>query len=857
MFFYTNVRVHRGKILFRGISDGKRILERYDFSPTLYTPDINGKFKDFHGNKFSAMEFNRIYDARQFIKDYGSNENAKVYGMRSFEYAFIDSMFEEYEHIDYDASKIRVARIDIEVDSSEGFPHAEQAEQEINAITVKLDDTFHTWGLKDYKVEDNDVKYYQFSSEIDLLRDFLFWWGNNYPDIVTGWNVVGFDVKYIVNRIRKILGEEAMKKLSPWNVVEEKRYKVRGYDVESYDLMGIELLDSIELYWRFSPKGKSQDSYKLDDIGLVALKRKKVDYSEYGNLSNLYEKNHQLYIKYNIGDVRLDEDIANKYDLINLALSVSYMNRVNYGDVFMQVRMWQAIVNRILLKEGIVLDFGKDSSKVDYSGGYVKEPQIGMFDWVVSFDLTSLYPHLIMQYNISPETLVEPEDYTPEMKRILGQRISVQTMLNEDIDTSGLKALKLGLTPNKQLFRNDVQGVMPRIMETMYKDRKKYKKLQIKCESEAETATTKEEVARLKAEASKYKSLQMALKVCLNSAYGAMGSNYFVLYDIRLAEAITSSGRLAIQWIGKKTNEYLQNLLGTEKNYVVAQDTDSMYITMDDFVKRVFKNKDVDRTTIINFLDNISDSNKEGSIQKKIDQIFNELKEYTNAHSQKMIMKREVISPRGFWTGKKRYALDVYDSEGVRYKEPEIKIVGLESVRSSTPTIAREKIEKLTEIVLRQGRDEAQKFIAQMKREWHTFPLDEIAVPTGVNGLEKYTAPVVKDRILWTKGAQAHVKSALIYNNWLEENGHLKTYPTIKSGDKIRYIYLKNPNPLHYDLIAYEHDTLPLLEIDDYIDYKKLFTKFEDPAKRIMEAVGWTVTKQISLMDFMEEDDEE
>lgn len=844
MNFYTNVQVNKGKILYRGIQDGKRTQVRLDYAPSLFVPsnEPNSEYRTLKGDPLQRIDFTSISKAKKFISDY-TVSGTSVYGMRRFEYSFIHELYQNNE-IHFDKDQIQIDRIDIETASENGFPEPDTAEEEITAITVRRFGVYHSFGARDYVPHRSDVVYHHCKDEIDMLQQFLAWWSMSYPDVLTGWNAIQYDVQYLVNRYKRLFGDKVANRLSPWDSVFPKNYTVKGAEVHSYCLLGIALMDSIDLYRRFSKKGMSQDSYALDNIAQVELGKSKLDYSEHGKLHLLYKHNYQKYMEYNITDVELDHEIAEKYNVLGIALTIAYMNKVNLEDVFMQVRMWAAIVNNVLIDDKIALDHDIGNEKADYSGGFVLAPQVGMFDWVVSYDLRSLYPHLIMQYNISPETLVEPENYTDEMRAFLSQNITVDRLLNREIDTSVLKKLNLTVTPNGQLFRTDFQGFLPKLMEKMFNDRNENKKKQLEAESDAEKTHDLDVRAKFKALAAKYESLQMALKVCLNSAYGAFGSIFFVLYDVRQAEAITSAGRLAIKWIGKTTNDKLRKMLGTNKDYILAQDTDSMYLTLADFVNTSFATIPDDLNKVVDFLDKVSETY---IVPKIIEAGFNDLRDYTNAYSQKMFMKREKIASRGFWTGKKRYGLNVYDSEGVRYDEPKIAITGGEAVRSSTPKVARKAIKDFVKIVLTKTEKDAQKFIADFKAKYPDLPIEDTAIPTGVNGLDTYHDPVHR----FKPKCPMHVRAAIVHNEWIAANQLEKEYETIKNNTKIKYVFLREPNQFHSDVIAWEGKLPEELDIMDIIDYNTLFNRaFFKPVDTIMSAIGWQAVRKPSLKAF-------
>lgn len=845
MKFYTNVQVHGGKIFYRGFDNGKRIQQKFDYEPTLYIPTINKikqdeiQFRSIKNVPLVPVSFDKIREAKNYLQQFDSVSD--IYGMRRFEYTWID----DNESGEYDTRLIRTARIDIEVMSENGFPLPEKAENEITLIGMKVNGGIHVWGCGDFSTDRKDVVYHKVTNEVNLLKSFINFWSSDYPDIVTGWNIIDFDIPYLVNRIIRVLGEEWAMKLSPWGVFYPRKMAIRDYQTNSYAILGIAVMESIELYIRYCPDGKSRESYRLDFIGEVEKLGRKLDTSEHGSFHTLWRTNFQLYVEYNIQDIELDEKIANKYDMINLALEISYMNKVNYEDVFKQVRMWAAIVDNKLRKQGIMLNHGVHHTKNFYSGAFVLDPEIGVYQDIVSFDLTSLYPHLIMQYNLSPETLIEPVNYTDEMRQFLEQNISVETLLHKNVDTTALVAMNVTVTPNRQLFRTDIHGFLPAIMSEMFNSRNQNKKKQIAAQKELENEQDASKHAEIKRRIAKYKSLQMALKVCLNSAYGAFGSEYFVLFDERIAESITSSGRLSIQWIGERINAYLCKILKTNKKYVIAQDTDSMYICLHDMILAVGEDKFPTILERVDFLHKIS----EGPLQEQIEKQYVALKEYVNAYEQKMIMKREAIADRALWTGKKRYAMSVWDMEGVRYHEPHFKVVGLESMQSKIPAKTRESIDTIIKMVLspKQSESDVQKFIAAFKKEFWTMNPNDIAVATGVNGLEKYH----DSRTIYKLGTPMHVKGALFFNHAVKKLGLENEYELIKSGNKVHFAALKQPNPIQADVLSWENNFPNFLDLQRYIDYNALFEKtFLEPVNRILAANGWTSKKIIRLDQF-------
>jgi DNA polymerase elongation subunit (family B) len=820
---------------------GKRVRQRVDYEPSLYIPSKKvTQYTTLDGNYLDKKRFDGIYEAREYVKQFdGVSGGTKIYGQTRFEYAFIADQHEEM--VDWDMDKILVGIVDIEVGSENGFPDPYQANEPITAIAITyLNGVTYVFGCGDY-VRQGDEQYVKCKDEWTLCKKFLQHWSNNCPDVITGWNTKFFDIPYLVNRFRKILGEDETKKLSPWNHISERKTVINGRQMIAYGFTGVESLDYIELYKWYAPGGKSQESYRLDNIAQVELGEGKISYDEYENLHQLYKLNYQKFIEYNIKDVKLILKLEDKLKLIELALTLAYDTKCNYEDVFAQTRMWDSMTYSYLLNKGIIVPPREVQDKdAAFEGAYVKDVQVGKHDWVASFDLNSLYPHLMMQYNISPETLIDPTDYTPEMREVLSSSVSVDKMLMKQVDTSRL--VNVTITPNGQFFRTDIQGFLPKMMEEMYEDRKKFKKMMLKASQEYENEKDEHKKYEIDKRVARYNNLQLAKKVSLNSAYGALGSQYFRFYDLRMALGVTTAGQLSIRWIEAKINAYMNKLLGTEKDYVIASDTDSIYLRMGELVDKFIKDKS-DKQKVIALMDKIC----EEKLQPYIDKSYQELADYVHAFDQKMQMKREGLSDKGVWTAKKRYILNVYNNEGVQYAEPHMKVMGLEMVKSSTPSAIREKMKAAIKLMMTGTEDDVQKFIAEFREEFKKLPPEEISFPRGMNGLATYSDPVT----LFKKGTPIHVRGAIIYNHNLKESKLDKKYQRIQEGEKIKFTYLKMPNHFKSDVISYPSRLPKEFGLDNYIDYDVQFDKaFLDPIRVILDCMEWKVEKNNSLMDF-------
>jgi DNA polymerase elongation subunit (family B) len=526
--------------------------------------------------------------------------------------------------------------------------------------------------------------------------------------------------------------------------------------------------------------------------------------------------------------VELVDRLEDKMKLIELALTMAYDAKVNYNDVFYQVRMWDTIIYNYLKKRNIVIPPKNRSAKNEkYAGAYVKEPKPGKYDWVVSFDLNSLYPHLIMQYNISPETIRETRHPSASVERILNEEI-------DDFDS------EYATCANGAQYRKDVRGFLPELMDKMYGDRVVFKKRMIQAKKDYEKAPSK----ALTKEIARCNNIQMAKKISLNSAYGAIGNQYFRYYKLANAEAITLSGQVSIRWIENKMNEKVNKILKTEGiDYVIASDTDSIYLHLGPLVDAVYEGREKTNKGVVGFLNKVCETEFEPFIESS----YEALAKYVNAYDQKMFMKRENIADRGIWTAKKRYILNVWDSEGVRYEEPKLKMMGIEAVKSSTPAPCRQMIKDGLKIMMNGTEDEVIRFIDDSRRKFKSLPPEEIAFPRSATNVEKYKAHAT----IYAKGTPIHIRGALLYNHYVSKHKLDNKYSLIQNGEKIKFCYLKKPNIIHENIISFIQDFPYEIGLDKYIDYDLQFEKsFVEPLKIILNAIGWDVEKKATLEAF-------
>ena len=830
MKFYTSVLPYRGRLLVRGVThDGSHKKYRVNYRPSLFVPsNKESKYKTLDGRNVGKMEFESIPDAKKWIDEYEDVSGFEYFGNTRYQYPFIADQFPD--KVDWDIKQIRLITLDIECESENGFPDADEAIEPIISITAKEHTTkkIVVFGMNNFVNDRPDVNFVKCSTERDLIEKFKQFWLEYNPDIITGWNVKFFDMPYLMNRFRRLMGDEYLLQFSPWGVVTQQsaRITAKGFNKEQkyWDIMGVATLDYLDLYRKHT--FVRRESYKLDYIGEVELGENKNE-NPYDTFKEFYTKDYQQFIEYNIQDVELVDKLEDKMKLIELHLTMAYEAKVNYQDVFGQVRMWDTIIFNHLKSKNVVVPANKESEKSRaYEGAYVKDPVVGFHNWIVSFDLNSLYPHLIMQYNISPETMV---GYDPN-------RVNVENMLNQKSDLSDLDTRTI--TPNGAQFRTDKQGFLPELMDKLYKERVIYKDKMAKAKAlYQETGDS-----RLKNEISKNYNIQLARKIALNSAYGAIGNQYFKYFDVRHAEGITMAGQLTIRWIERDVNAYLNKLLKTNNDvYVVASDTDSIYIKLDAVVNKIFKDKS-DNKKIVKVLDKFC----EEKLQPYIDKSFSKLAQYVRAYDQKMFMKREVIANKGIWTAKKRYILNVFNEEGLDLKEPKLKIMGIEAVKSSTPAPCRVKIKEALKVIMNKDEASLIDFIENFRNHFKKLSPEDIAYPRSCNNLKKYSSS--KD--IYQKSTPIHVKGALIYNNMLKKN-KLKKYEIIQDGDKIKFITLKEPNPIREHVISFTSRLPKEFNLHNYIDYDEMFTKsFLEPLRFIVNAIGWNFERKATLDEF-------
>tara|TARA_B100000131_G_scaffold252844_1_gene246784 strand:- start:3199 stop:5697 length:2499 start_codon:yes stop_codon:yes gene_type:complete len=829
MTFYTYARHYGDKILVRGVDKhGHRFTARRDFRPTLFVKSNEpSDYKSIYGDSVSPIQFETNKEATAFFDRYKDVDNFPIYGQNYYGYQYITENYPG--EIQWDAKQIQVYSIDIETTSEHGFPNVDSPSEKMLVITLQNNNTkkITTFGLGEFTPGEDtkhlDIEYIDCKDEKELLTNFLGWWRDNTPDIITGWNSQLFDIPYLLARTEAVLGENEHKKYSPFGIVQRRNVKFQQREMTAYEIVGVAQLDYLDLYKKFTYV--TRESYKLDFIAQTELGHKKLE-SGFETFKEFYEKDWNRFVEYNIVDTVLVDELEDKMKLIELAITMTYDAKCNYNDVFSAVRTWDSLLYNHLWEKKIVIHQGGGRKDRQIEGAYVQEPEPGGYDWVASFDATSLYPSILMQYNMSPETIVSGYTYDVKVDDLL-----------ERYKLDKLKEKNYAMAANGTCYTREKQGLFPEIVQKFFDDRLRYKKLMQ--ESQRKFQETGAKVYQN--EISKYNNFQMARKIQLNSLYGALANQYFRFYDDRIAEGITMTGQLVIRDTAKALDNYVNKVCGTEdKIYSFYSDTDSCYVTLKDMVENFFPDKGKEKT--IDLIDKIATE----KIEPAIEQAMTKLANYTNAFAHKLVFKREIIADKGVFVAKKRYALNVHDDEGLRLKEPKLKVMGLEIVRSSTPGPIRDSLKEAVRLILTSDEDTLHSFIENTRKEFNDKAVEEIAFPRGCNNMFKYKSGAD----IYTKGCPIHVRGGLLYNYYVDKLNLKMKYEKIQEGDKIKFVYLKEPNVIGENTIAFVGKLPTEFELEKYVDYDTIWQKaFVDPLDNILKPIGWHTEPQATLED--------
>ena len=828
--FYTNVAIVGSNVLVREVVDGVPGKRKDPWMPTLYTRGKPNKptekFKTLYGDDAYAIQPGSIPECKEFIKQYEGVSGFEMFGQLNLSLQYMN----EYKPQGADFKYLSAWSIDIETEVPEdengktSFPDPETCLAEVLLITMVDMHTGQafTFGSKPYA--GTDTKYTTCDNEVQLFKLFISFWEQRGVDIITGWNIDQFDLPYLINRIIKVMDEDTVKRLSPWNRVSctSKIFKKKlEYSVQ---ILGVSVLDYIDMYKKYMIV--KQESYSLANIATVELGHTKLDHSEFKSFNEFWRKDWAKFTRYNVIDALLVKQLEDKLKLIRVVMTMAYEAKINYEDVSSPVKLWDAIICNYCLAEGVVIPQQQpEPSDQSLDGAYVKEPVPGRYKYVASVDATSLYPSNIITNNISPETYVG------------NCGLGIDDFLeNRAVDVEA----QYVVTPAGAVYSKEKQGVFPQIVEKYMSMRKESKTEMLQLEQQYENTKDDSLLNRISA----LDNLQYAIKIAMNSLYGATANKYFRFYKHDHAASITLSGQYILRTIEYNIDRMLNDAFKTTGvKYLIYIDTDSLYFNLESVVTKC----KVPEAQAIRFVEKL--------MKEKINPVINSLVEQCcekmRSHQNKIFFKLEVAADSAIWVGKKKYALRVHSSEGVTYKSPKMKVKGLEMVKSSTPKFVREQLKQALDIVFTKEERDIQQFNTKTRDQFMRLTYQEVAFPRGVNNLDDYVDGNTIYRV--GSGCPIQVRGALLYNHFLTKLGLDGKYPLIGEGDKIRFTYLKLPNRLREDVIAFPVDGVIPEEFNiiDKVDYETQFEKtFSSAINIILDPIGWSAVERSSLDEF-------
>ena len=801
--------------------------QNFIFKNYAYVRDGGGQYRSIYGDKLKKVTYWTEEDfksGRVFESDIPLETRI---------------LLDRYEDSDEPSKDHRELFFDIEVEVTDGFPEPSKAQNKVTSVAMytKHDGNYRVYvlGEGEDNVKDKvDIRFY--STESELLKEFLRYWIKVQPTMVTGWNTNGFDIPYLYNRLTKVLGEEFANALSPIQIVKYNPNK------KMYRIAGVSSLDYMDLYRKFTYT--QQSSYRLDHIGTIEVGLGKVEYE--GTLDDLYRDDIDKFIEYNLNDVEIVKALDQKFKLLDLARAVSHLGRIPYEEVYFSSRYIEGAMLVYLRSLGLVApskgaNVTYDGSEGRFSGAYVKSPIPGRYDWVFDLDLTSMYPSIIMSLNMSPETKIGKINGWDAEEFIRGEEKhysvdkdgkTIRTFTSGELKDFFNKN-EVSISSNGVLYDLKQKGVIPAILEKWFNERVEYRKLAKKYGEEGNDELHGYLDRR-----------QLVQKILLNSLYGVLGLTVFRFYDIDNAEGTTTTGQKLIQFTETIANSYYNKILNTKEDYCIYTDTDSVFYSALPLVKNRFPNADVkdDKFMTEQILDIA------GEVQDYINKSYNYFSsKFLNIRGDhRFEIKQEMIAKSAFWVTKKRYGQWIINDGGLEVEKLDVK--GLDIVRSSFPPAFRDFMTKVLKAILAKvPKEKIDEFILNFKNNLQNEELDKIALPTGVKGLNKYidkSKGGFQSKTMFTsmkKGAPVHTKASVIYNDLLK---HFKAnnHEPISNGNKVRWVYLKQ-NPYNIDGIAYKgyDDPKQIIDfINQYIDRDKLFDKaLNKKIKMFYDAMSW------------------
>lgn len=826
--FYKNVEIIGSKICLREVVDGIHNDVRVPWEPTLYVkgkPKTETKsYKTLYGEDVYSIKPGSISECKDFVKKYENVGGFDIFGQLNYSLQYMH----EYNSSGIDYKSLSAWSIDIETKiprNAEGktyFPIPKTAPASILLITMvdMHSGNAFTWGTEPCVTQ--ETSYIHCPSEESLLTQFLNFWEQRRVDLVTGWNTEGFDLPYLHNRIKQILGDSAVNRLSPWGKVTYKDKEFNGRDEYDMSIYGVSCIDYMKLYKKYV--STPRESYSLGFISQEELGTTKLE-NPFDTFEQFYIKDFSLFVSYNIKDTQLVRMLDDKLNLMAIATTLSDLAHINLEDTFSPVKIWDALLANYCLDLDIVMPQQANEPAQILEGAYVKEPVPGRYKNVTSLDATSLYPSCVITNNISPETYIG------------NCGLGVEDFLrNADVDVEQ----KYVVTPTGAIYSKEKRGVLPELMSSLMSRRKAVKTEMLQLEQVYENTKDKALVSKI----ASLDSLQNAIKLTLNSGYGALSNRYFRFFKHDHASSITLTGQFVLRSIEKQIDAKINELFGLDgQKYLIYIDTDSLLFTVDPIIKK-FGVKD---EVLIKTIEQIAAKKITPIVNKICEECCEKMRSYEN----RLSFKLEVAADSAIFTGKKRYAIRVHSSEGVTYDKPKFKVKGLEMVRSSTPAFVRDKLKNSLDVIFDGTEKTVQEYIRKVEREFMQLSYDKVAFPRGANNIQDYS----DKNTIYTKGVPIQVRGALLYNHYIKQLGIDDKYPAIGEGDKIRFIYLKKPNRLKENTIAWPVEGVlpPEFGIYDRIDYEEQFQKtFLAAIGVILEPLNWSPVERASLEFLMD-----
>ena len=854
--------------LFTWNKDGKRINVDMPYKPYLYVEDkrgedgtslFNTKLRKKVFSNTQTRENGRVRNElgisqrRRFIDNLRPSDDSGG-AVRVFENIqpepqfLLDTFWDKVEDEDFNMYPLRIHYIDIETYSPDDFPHPEIAPDVVNVITLydSLDKKFYSWGLGPCNYKQDDLIYVNCHSERELLLKFLNHIGKDHPDVITGWNIEFFDVPYLINRINKILGEDEVKRLSPINLIKERRFMGKfGKEMVRRHIAGVSVIDYLEIYKSFSQG--LRESYKLDSIASLELGERKVDIGT-TNLSGLADSDWSKFVEYNVQDVNLIIRLEEKLQYLQLTRMLATVGLTNLENALgtLATVTGAAIIQARTTTGVKVPTFIRSNDEGKYEGAYVGEPVRGFQDYIVSFDANSLYPNTMISLNLSPETKIGKITNTTD------DEVTFQTVDGKCHTLSLAKFCKLvsdqelSISRAKVLCTQKKKGIFPAIVDKIYNQRVSIKKKLHKVKKELSECEDEAEKEKLQVKVHQQHILQLTLKILINRVYGYFGNKHSPMGDSDIARSITLTGQSVIKRANKSLREFVASKLDQEYtddiDPIVYNDTDSSYITLKPIIDKF----------------QIPFTNRAGNVSKEVHKLVQDVEDFVNdditkwAKSQlnskdpRFVFKRESICDVGVFLQKKRYVLHVLDDEGIKVNK--FKYTGVEVVRSTIPASVKPHVKHCIETMLTtKNHSTTNKALSDAYETFKQLPIEDISFVMGITDYDKYADQC--DQFMTAKRMPIHMKAAYYYNMMLDKENLTSEYEKIGSGDKVRYFYVMQPNMYGANVIGYKYYYPKEFESLFPPDTEKMFEKvIFSIMERFYESVGWSIQSPNKLV---------